>query len=82
MAAWRATGAKVAVLSARDEAELTELYVKAKGLGLAAAIVADAGRTEVRPGSITAVAVGPGPSTAVDCVTKLQPTLRHDGRAE
>jgi PTH2 family peptidyl-tRNA hydrolase len=41
----------------------------AKKLGLPYYVVADAGRTQVAAGSITACAVGPGPASAIDKVT-------------
>ena len=41
----------------------------AKSLELPNSIIADAGRTQIDPGSKTVVAVGPGPEKLVDQVT-------------
>lgn len=45
------------------------LESQASSLGLPTHVVRDAGRTEVEPGSITVLAVGPAPAEAIDAVT-------------
>ena len=51
------------------ERELLELYAKAKDKRLPVAMVRDAGLTEIPPGTLTAVAIGPCPSELVDELT-------------
>jgi len=65
---------KVAV-KVRSEQELFDLERKAKRLGLPTAIVQDRGLTQIAPGTITCLGIGPGPSGLVDEVTGLLPLL-------
>ncbi|MFB6130328.1 MAG: peptidyl-tRNA hydrolase Pth2 [Salinigranum sp.] len=66
---WKGSGQKKIVLKANGEAELFELADVAEREGLPHAIVRDAGHTQVDPGTVTALAVGPGPDEVVDRVT-------------
>jgi PTH2 family peptidyl-tRNA hydrolase len=66
---WRASGAKKIVLKASGETELEELADAARRERLPHALVTDAGHTQVEPGTVTALAVGPGPENIVDKVT-------------
>ncbi|QPG93686.1 hypothetical protein C2857_001717 [Epichloe festucae Fl1] len=66
---WEKRGqAKVAV-QIKSEKEMTELRWKALDLGLTAEVIEDAGRTQIDPGSLTVLGVGPGPKSLVDKVT-------------
>ncbi len=67
--AWKEGGQKKIVLQGTDEEQLFQLAETAQRNGLAHAIVRDAGHTEVAPGTVTALAVGPDEATAVDTVT-------------
>lgn len=49
--------------------ELEELMGKAQSLGLTAEVIQDAGRTQIDPGSLTVLGVGPAPKSVVDRVT-------------
>lgn len=69
LAEWRRTGQEKVVLRVDSEEELLEVYNKARALGLPASLVVDAGRTQLPPGTKTAVAVGPAPEELVDRVT-------------
>ncbi len=69
LAEWRRTGQEKVVLRVDSEEELLEVYNKARALGLPASLVVDAGRTQLPPGTRTAVAVGPAPEELVDRVT-------------
>ena len=65
---------KVAV-KVKVEEELFSLEEKAKELKLPTAIVQDRGLTEVAPGTITCLGIGPGPSQLIDRVTGSLPLL-------
>ncbi|ACV12823.1 Aminoacyl-tRNA hydrolase [Halorhabdus utahensis DSM 12940] len=67
--AWKGSGQKKIVLQADGEATLFKLADKAEREGLAHAIVRDAGHTELEPGTVSALAVGPADEDAVDRVT-------------
>lgn len=49
--------------------EVKELMGKARGLGVTAEVIQDAGRTQIDPGSLTVLGVGPAPKSVVDKVT-------------
>ena len=66
---WRRTGQMKVVLRVDSEDELRSVYTTAVSLGLPASLVRDAGRTQLPPGTLTAVAVGPAPAELVDKVT-------------
>ena len=66
---WLSEGQKKVVLRVEEEAELRRLYREAKQAKLPAALVEDAGLTEVPPGTITALGIGPAPSSLLDEVT-------------
>jgi len=66
---WKGQGQKKVVLRADGEAALFELADRAERDGLPHAVVRDAGHTQLEPGTVTALAVGPAPERAVDPVT-------------
>jgi PTH2 family peptidyl-tRNA hydrolase len=67
--AWKGSGQKKVVLKAKDESTLFELADSARREGLPHAIIRDAGHTQLEPGTVTTLAVGPGDDEAVDRVT-------------
>jgi PTH2 family peptidyl-tRNA hydrolase len=67
--AWKGDGQKKIVLKGESESHLFELADAAEREGLSNAVVRDAGHTQLDPGTVTALAVGPGPDEAVDRVT-------------
>ena len=66
---WMKGGGKKVVVGIDDEEELLALEKKAKEIGLTTALIKDAGHTEVPPGTMTALAMGPAPEKEVDKVT-------------
>jgi len=67
---WKAEGQAKIVLRAGSEAELEELLRRARSAGLAASLIEDRGLTQVEPGTVTCLGIGPGPDASVDQVTE------------
>jgi len=57
--AWRAEGMKKIVLKVPDKKTLFLYEQKAKEAGLVTAIITDAGKTHIAPGTVTCMAIGP-----------------------
>jgi PTH2 family peptidyl-tRNA hydrolase len=72
---WWNSGQKKVVLKATCEKELLELYDRAKEHHLPASLVRDAGLTELPPGTLTAIAIGPAPEDEVNKITGHLKTL-------
>jgi PTH2 family peptidyl-tRNA hydrolase len=66
---WKGEGQKKVVLQADGETQLFELADAAERAGLPHAVVRDAGHTQLEPGTVTALAVGPARDDDVDRVT-------------
>lgn len=63
---WRSLGMAKIVLKVADEKELLTYNQKAKDEGLVTALITDAGRTVVEPGTRTCVGVGPDDDEKLD----------------
>lgn len=61
---------KKVVLQVPTTDDLFKLEQKAKKIGLACYWVSDAGRTELKPGTITALGFEPAPNHLIDPITK------------
>jgi peptidyl-tRNA hydrolase, PTH2 family len=66
---WRAYGQKKVVLKVDSQKELYEYLQKAKDMGIACALISDAGRTVIEPGTVTALGIGPDDEDKIDSVT-------------
>lgn len=66
---WKAGGQKKVVLKVGGERDLFELAEQARHEGLPHAVVRDAGHTQLEPGTVTTLAVGPARDELVDRVT-------------
>ena len=66
---WLTEGQKKVVLKANDERTLHELRVLAERAGISHSLVQDAGMTEIPPGTITALGLGPAKSEDLDRIT-------------
>jgi len=66
---WLSEGQKKVVLKANDERTLYELKVIAERVGISSSLIQDAGMTEIPPGTITALGLGPAKSEDLDKIT-------------
>jgi len=67
--AWMDEGAKKVVLQVDSLEDLEELAEKAEGLDIVNVLIHDRGLTEVLPGTLTALGLGPDNSEKMDNVT-------------
>jgi PTH2 family peptidyl-tRNA hydrolase len=67
--AWELTGEKVVCLRCDTLAEMQNYFTVARSRDIPVHAVHDAGRTEIAPGSITCLAIGPDTTTRIDGVT-------------
>lgn len=67
--AWYEEGQKKVVVKAENERALFELKLAAERAGLTTALIADAGHTELPPGTVTVLGIGPGNEATLDKVT-------------
>ena len=66
---WKGEGQKKVVLKEAGEQALFELADVAERKGVPNAIIRDAGHTQLEPGTVTALAIGPAKDELVDEVT-------------
>jgi PTH2 family peptidyl-tRNA hydrolase len=73
--AWINEGQCKIAVKVKSEREILELEKQAKELALPCALIIDRGLTEVPPGTITCLGIGPAPSEIVDRLTSKLPLL-------
>ncbi|MEK6953919.1 MAG: peptidyl-tRNA hydrolase Pth2 [Candidatus Micrarchaeota archaeon] len=66
---WWRGGQKKIVLKVQSEREMAELKRAAKEKNLLAIIIRDAGLTQIKPGTATAMVIGPDEEGRIDAVT-------------
>ncbi len=66
---WRQAGMKKVVLKVAGEKEMLEVMTRAKDAGLKTALITDAGKTVIAPGTKTCVGIGPDLEEKIDGVT-------------
>ncbi|XP_034173423.1 peptidyl-tRNA hydrolase 2, mitochondrial isoform X1 [Osmia lignaria lignaria] len=66
---WLSQGQPKIVLRISNEQELMLLARSARKTGLIISIIKDAGKTQLIPGTISTLGIGPGPKQAIDDLT-------------
>ncbi|MBI2649385.1 MAG: peptidyl-tRNA hydrolase [Thaumarchaeota archaeon] len=66
---WNESGQPKVVLKVGSEDELNELHRRARAAGLPASLIQDRGLTQLEPGTITCMSIGPAPADLIDKVT-------------
>lgn len=72
---WESEGQKKIALGVDGRENLESLVREAQTRDLPTHLVHDAGETELAPGTMTALAIGPGPQTDIDAITGDLETL-------
>jgi PTH2 family peptidyl-tRNA hydrolase len=65
---WFSEGQKKVVLKVNDLESLLKIFNEAKSVGLITELIKDAGLTEIPPGTITVLGIGPAPEEEIDRV--------------
>ena len=66
---WYAEGQKKVVVKVKALRDLYELKAQAEAAGLTTALISDAGLTEIEPGTVTCLGIGPASNESVDAIT-------------
>ena len=72
---WFESGQKKVVLKVKSLDELKQIKKRADSLGIPNALIRDAGFTEIVPGTITCIGIGPAPDDKIDKVVGSLPLL-------
>lgn len=67
---WVAEGQKKILLKVGGEKDLLELYDRAKSRRVPAELIRDAGLTQVEPGTLICLVIGPADEVDIDACTK------------
>lgn len=66
---WAATGMTKVVLEVPTTIDLIKVLHNAQGMDLVTCVVRDAGRTEVEPGTVTCIGIGPAREEDINKIT-------------
>jgi PTH2 family peptidyl-tRNA hydrolase len=66
---WKEEGQPKIVVKVQSEDELVELFRKSKSARLPATLIEDRGLTQLQPGTLTCLGLGPGPESQIDAIT-------------
>ena len=75
LAEWKRQGQRKIALVASSLSEMEDIAHRARGRHLPTVLVQDAGLTEVPPGTVTVLGIGPGAAAAIDALTGSLPLL-------
>jgi len=67
---WMAEGQKKVVVKCENITDLLEIYERSRTSSIATSLIQDAGLTEIPPGTITCVGIGPDEEQKIDKITK------------
>ncbi len=67
---WEKEGSKKVVVKVDSLNELLKIKEKVKNSGFPYSLIKDAGRTEIPPGTVTALGIGPCETKKIDMITK------------
>jgi len=67
--AWLMQGGQKSVVKVSGESELVDIFMQAKRAKLPAALIEDAGHTQIPSGTKTCVGIGPAPEKEMDKIT-------------
>jgi PTH2 family peptidyl-tRNA hydrolase len=73
--AWIEEGQCKIAVKVKSEKELLELEKQAKELALPCALIIDRGLTEIPPGTVTCLGIGPTPAEKIDKITGMLPLV-------
>jgi PTH2 family peptidyl-tRNA hydrolase len=73
---WQADGGRKIVVGIESKEELVDISNRAGKLGICKYLVRDKGLTEIPPGSMTALGLGPDSAQKIDKVTGTIPLLK------
>ena len=66
---WFGDGQKKVVVKVSGESELRKLQQHARDIGLISSLITDAGLSEIPPGTVTCLGIGPASDSTIDTVT-------------
>ena len=72
---WLLEGQKKVVVKVKDIKSLYDIESKARSIGLTTAVIRDAGLTELPPGTVTCVGIGPDTEEKINKITGSLPLL-------